>query len=266
MRAPGGYPIELARAATWPSGAARRVVEVTPPGDTAAWTDALASPRLVAALDTLLGPGSWELPANGPAPPGGGRVPVRHWYAPVAFPEEPPGSGPASAPDVAVWTPVNRRGQHWRGWHVDIGPGFETDQMRTLNGHPYQGCVVLLLGSTVSPGGGGTALIRGSHRWVHAVLSAAGEEGVTHQQLNTWAAREAEARRHAGLLRLPYEVVSAQSPLPLPADPALASVTTAAMAARSSSAAKPGVGAATGTNAVAGTMSEAQAFFLTAFL
>lgn len=196
-RAPDGAPLDLAEPCTWPSAQSRRVVEVTPPGDTVAWASAVASPPLVAALDALLGADCWELPANGPAPPGGGRVHVRHWYAPVVFPEV--------DPSVGSWTPINRRCQRWRGWHVDIGPGFETDELRTSAGHAFQGCVVLLLGSDWALGGGGTALIRGSHRWVHAALSAAGAAGVTHQQLNTWASREAAARRLAGALRLPYE-------------------------------------------------------------
>lgn len=193
----GTEPIELARPASWPRASTRRVVEVTPPGDTAAWRALVSSPPLTAALDALLGPGDWELPINSGPPAGGGRIPVRHWYAPIVFPED------AGAP---AWSPVNRRGQRWRGWHVDIGPGFSTDERRTLAGHRYQGCVLLVLGSACEPGGGGTALIRGSHRWVYAALRAAGEGGVTHQELNGWSSREAAARRRVGALSLDYEL------------------------------------------------------------
>jgi len=65
---------------------------------------------------------------------------------------------------------------------------------------------VLLLGSRWVAGGGGTALIRGSHRWVGAALHSAGESGLRHDELNGWAAREAAARREAGLLRVASEV------------------------------------------------------------
>jgi hypothetical protein len=79
----------LRRRETWPSADARRVVEVTPPGDKPHWSLLVTSPPLVAALDALLGHGCWEVPVNPPAPAGGGWVPVRHWYAPVAFPDDP---------------------------------------------------------------------------------------------------------------------------------------------------------------------------------
>ena len=124
----GEVAVALERPETWPSGEARRVVEVTPPGGGAHWDQLVASPKLVAALDAILGSGAWELPANGPAPAGGGRVEVRHWYAPVAFPSD---AADDSTPAAAAWTPINRRGVLWRGFHIDIGPGFDTDEMRS---------------------------------------------------------------------------------------------------------------------------------------
>ena len=211
----GEVAVALDRPETWPAGEARRVVEVTPPGGGAHWDELVSSPKLVAALDAILGKGAWELPANGLAPENGGRVEVRHWYAPIAFPAHPPpdasngggggngassgssggkggGGGEDSEGDVTMaiqagagsaggsaagqrcggsirgegapsrhevighagagWVPINRRGQRWRGFHLDIGPGFDTDEMRTLRGHPYQGCVVLLLGSDWTAG------------------------------------------------------------------------------------------------------------------
>ena len=51
----GEASASLDRPDTWPSGGSRRVLEVTPPGDAAHWAELVASPRLVAALDAILG-------------------------------------------------------------------------------------------------------------------------------------------------------------------------------------------------------------------
>jgi hypothetical protein len=56
-----------------------------------------------------------------------------------------------------------------------------------LPGHPYQGAVVLVLLSDWAPGGGGTAFVRGSHRWVAGQIAAREPAGVIHQDLNAWA-------------------------------------------------------------------------------
>ena len=56
--------IAIADIATWPSGTARRVVEVNPPGIGDHWAALEISPRLGAALDALLGPGCWEIKRN----------------------------------------------------------------------------------------------------------------------------------------------------------------------------------------------------------
>lgn len=87
----GSARVSLRRRDTWPADDARRVVEVTPPGDAPHWARLASSPLLAAALDALLGPGCWEVPVNPPAPAGGGGVPVRHWYAPITFPDDPRG-------------------------------------------------------------------------------------------------------------------------------------------------------------------------------
>ena len=50
------------------------------------------------------------------------------------------------------WQVVNRRRVRGKGWHIDIGPGFDTDWRRRLAGHPYQGAVVLVLLSDWAPG------------------------------------------------------------------------------------------------------------------
>ena len=49
------------------------------------------------------------------------------------------------------WQPVNRRRFCSKGWHIDIGPGFEMDDVRTLKGDPRQGVVLLLLLSDWHP-------------------------------------------------------------------------------------------------------------------
>ena len=55
-------------------------------------------------------------------------------------------------------------------------PGFAFDGVRTSEGHPCQGAIVLVLLSDCAPGGGGTAFVRGSHAWVAAEIAAA--EGI----------------------------------------------------------------------------------------
>jgi hypothetical protein len=75
----------------------------------------------------------------------------------------------AAAPAPAeAWAAINRRRVLHRGWHVDIGPGFDTSRARTAVGHPYQGLVVLVLLSDWAPGGGGTAVRRGT--WARVTL------------------------------------------------------------------------------------------------
>ena len=152
------------------------------------------------ALDDILGPSTWEVPVNGDPPEGS-----RHWYVPVTLPEVSPlsvsaestsrreepepdvdaelpttstyhvatlgpvdhlpstaarlssvllGSVPCSPPEAAaLWQPVNRRRIIGKGWHVD-----------SFHAHSV---VVLLLLSDWTPGGGGTALIPGTHAWVY---------------------------------------------------------------------------------------------------
>jgi hypothetical protein len=93
--------VTLSDAATWPAGGARRVIEAVPTratgsgGTSAAWQSVVANPALAAALNVLLGEGCWELPLNQPYEGGViGREYVRHWYAPVMFPEEFKEGGP----------------------------------------------------------------------------------------------------------------------------------------------------------------------------
>uniref|UniRef100_A0A7S1TN59 Phytanoyl-CoA dioxygenase n=1 Tax=Phaeomonas parva TaxID=124430 RepID=A0A7S1TN59_9STRA len=143
---------------------------------------------------------------------------IRHWYFPTTFPEDrnhPRARGgddgdatPAGAPRRPVlleslkeerkrvgqppphtgWQPVSRRRVRGKGWHIDAGPGFTADMVRTVRGHPFQGAVLLLLLSDHSrEGGGNTCFVRGSHRWVRAKLEESEPSGITHHDLNTWA-------------------------------------------------------------------------------
>ena len=97
------------------------------------------------------------------------------------------GKGAPASRAEACWTAVNRRRVEHRGWHVDIGPGFDTSARRTSAGHRYQGAVLLLLLSDWAPGEGGTAVVARSHEWVAARLCEEGPAGVAHDQLSVWA-------------------------------------------------------------------------------
>jgi hypothetical protein len=88
------------------------------------------------------------------------------------------------------WESVNRRRVKGKGWHVDIGPGFDTDWARSERGHPLQGLIVLVLLSDCPPGGGGTAFVSSSHYDVRGYLQAAGAAGVPHQELNSWCIKQ----------------------------------------------------------------------------
>lgn len=78
--------IDLENSETWFRGTERRVVEVNPPGAGDHWARIEAAPRLVAALDALLG--AWALPRND-------AERTRQWYCPIVFPEDPPERTPA---------------------------------------------------------------------------------------------------------------------------------------------------------------------------
>ena len=73
--------IDLGDSATWFRGTERRVVEVNPPGEGDHWARIERAPRLVCALNALLG--TWELPRNS-------IERTREWYCPIVFPEDPP--------------------------------------------------------------------------------------------------------------------------------------------------------------------------------
>jgi hypothetical protein len=52
-----------------------------------------------------------------------------------------------------LWQPVNRRRVVGRGWHIDVGPGFGNDEVRTTKGDARQGVILLVLLSDWAPGG-----------------------------------------------------------------------------------------------------------------
>ena len=102
------------------------------------------------------------------------------------------------------WHPVNRRRMLNRGWHLDIGAGFSPDAVRTPEGHPFQGAIILIFLSDCEPGGGGTAFIKGSHKWVAQHVRTKG--GIVHSDLNSWAIELVSELSSAGRLPLSYEI------------------------------------------------------------
>jgi len=92
------------------------------------------------------------------------------------------------------------------GWHLDVGPGFGNGEVRTAGGDPRQGVILLVLLSDCSAGGGGTALLPGSHRWVQAEVeraARAGEAPHTHESLNAWCVARLRALTEGGRVLLP---------------------------------------------------------------
>ena len=222
--------IQLRAPETWPRGKKRRVVECAPQGVGSHWEELRTSSRLGAALDELLGAGKWEINLND-----FGLSPVRHWYFPITFPEheytvrrgpsmmtfsrqpdrkillrswrdEIQADGPFTDPLIDApwrWSPVSRRRFRGKGWHIDVGPGFPNDGIRTSEGHPFQAAILLLLLSDCSEGEGGTAIIPGSHHWVSNKLAECGDAGIPHSELNQWCVEKVLEQEKSGALRLP---------------------------------------------------------------
>jgi hypothetical protein len=188
-------------------------------------------------LDTIMGAGAWEMRFNERQEEEGGAptsMAVRNVYVPASFPEWPDGEasppacscgagcagcspkarvailGPSSeleptppargTPPASAWHVVSRRRVLSKGWHIDVGPGFPSDGVRTSKGDPRQGPIVLLLLTDCAPGEGGTAIIAGSHRWVLRELLRAEAAGSppTHEALNLWAVRRLRTATEAG--------------------------------------------------------------------
>jgi len=120
------------------------------------------------------------------------------------------------------WQPVNRRRVLGKGWHIDIGPGFDLCWERTLAGHPYQGVVALILLSDWLPGHGGTVLATGSHEWVRGQIEARASAdgggtggGVPHKELNQGCIDHMLRLGRSGRLWIPLDQTAA------PGDPAV---------------------------------------------
>ena len=280
--------VNLSDLNTWPQGSARRVVEVVPAAIGSHWEALVASPKLKAALNALLGVDAWELPFN---VFGRGKVNARHWYCPVVFPEkfglsrdsgksatyetpnvpfehavrmrQPALGSPGrykrpftsknacaisrdenpyggewrllarhpnaalthmpplesaklidvlrasncktpkhmSQPATISWETVNRRRVRGKGWHIDVGSSFKSVWARKLIGHRDQGVIVLVLLSDCSPGGGGTAFVRGSHKWVAEKIASHQLHDICHLQLNFWASATVTNATASGRVR-----------------------------------------------------------------
>ena len=211
----------------------------------AAWAALAASAPLARALDALLGEGAWELPCNGP-PAGSASVrhfyaPITAPERPAAGQQEgqagaaaaaaaggacpaprpcpflpmaawAAGALPSAAP-ARAWAPVSRRRHVGTGWHLDIGPGASPEAARSAGGGGgappdahRAGAVLLVALSDWLPGGGGTALLPGSHAWVAGELRARAARGApppSHQELNLFFAQQLRARTEAGGVLLP---------------------------------------------------------------
>jgi len=98
--------------------------------------------------------------------------------------------------------------------------GFPNEGLRTLQGDPRQGVVILLLLSDCAPGCGGTALIPGSHLSVLNELEESGassernasSEGWSHQALNTAFVQRLRALTEAGRVQLECSACSGRHP------------------------------------------------------
>jgi len=200
--------VSLSEPSSWPQGTSRRVIEVVPSGVGRHWEKIAHVPTLANALDVLLGKEAWKLPKNQLL---SDAHRIRHWYCPIVFPEDSLTGDISSCSQARVignedvrksklvmasgknkqsvcwesWESVNRRRVRGKGWHVDIGPGFDADGQRRLVGHPCHGVVILLLLSDWKPGGGGTAFLRGSHHWVAREIYKYVPRGIRHNKLNS---------------------------------------------------------------------------------
>ncbi len=124
--------------------------------------------RYVEAVDDLCGIGRGEL-SNG----------VGYW--PIAF----PGFGQTH------WQP-------WQNaWHLDSNTDYHY-----LNS-PKLGLIALHLFTDIAPGGGGTAIRLGSHRYTARILADAGAQGVPKLELSRRAA--------AATNQLPYREITGQT-------------------------------------------------------
>mmetsp|Transcript_70251 Transcript_70251/g.187094 ORF Transcript_70251/g.187094 Transcript_70251/m.187094 type:complete len:379 (-) Transcript_70251:110-1246(-) len=112
-----------------------------------------------------------------------------------------PWTGDEAADARSFWQPVSRRRIRGKGWHLDLGPGFDGSQKRSLGGHCFQGVVMLILLSDCDLGAGGTVMWPGSHHIVRREL-ARHPAGIVHDELNAWAVDSTLAMIREGKMML----------------------------------------------------------------
>lgn len=113
--------------------------------------------RYIGAIDDLCGSGRWNATRG-----------VGHW--PILLP------GFASPP----WRPPKG------GWHID----YNLDRCRINS--PELGLVSIELFTDIEPGGGGTAVRVGSHRYTARILAEAEPDGLTERELSLRASAATE--------------------------------------------------------------------------
>eukprot|EP01048_Picozoa_sp_COSAG05_P002516 COSAG05_NODE_105_length_18793_cov_115.346421_2_plen_156_part_00 len=100
------------------------MVECVPPGvGVKHWEELIGAPKLVDALDEVLGRKAWELPANS-ADFSPGTEYIRQWYAPVVFPE------PSVAEQAAQKAKPDMGDEE--GWRNGEGDGWAAEEDRML--------------------------------------------------------------------------------------------------------------------------------------
>jgi len=109
----------------------------------------------------------------------------------------------AAASSISFY-PVNRRRVLGKGYHVDLGPGFDARLQRNMHGHPMQGLILLVLLSDSHEGAGGTFFVRRSHQTLlRKKLFAAVK--TTNEDLNNYAQQAVQDLITTGDLYLSYE-------------------------------------------------------------
>ena len=106
-----------------------------------------------------------------------------------------------SQPPSIFWEAVNRRRVRGKGWHIDVGSSFQSIWARKLVGHRDQGVILLVLLSDSMCGGGGTAFVRGSHKWIAEKIASHNPYEMRHLELNIWASTTVSDATVSGFLK-----------------------------------------------------------------
>lgn len=178
---------------TWPNLS----VVTKPPHDEyfeSLWPNWISRP-LRGALDTLIGPNSWDIPKNV------GDT-IEHWYYPVKFPV-PHGEGEKPLP-------CNVKGEVNKGWHLDLGADFGARTFQeavSKEGAPHPGMVLLILMSEVKQYGGGTLLLPGSQRMCAERIKELKiqQADVEHKELVDWCNKTVNDMLASKELVMPFE-------------------------------------------------------------